>query len=443
MQKTVIVIGAGKSTIYLLEYLYQLSEKNKCVLHIADIDITHLSKRYPNANLHVLTVEENSDTLASLVALADIVVSMVPAFMHPIVAKECIKYKKHLITPSYISDALLEMESEVKANGLLFLNELGVDPGIDHMSAMHIIHRLQREGATIRSFESYCGGLIAPESDNNPWHYKFTWNPRNVILAGQGTAKYLLDGMYKYIPYTQLFQRTDRFDIDDYGQFEGYANRDSLKYINAYGLKGIKTMYRGTFRRPPYCQAWNVFVQLGVCDDTYQIEHDGQMSYAQFISSFIGGNNAIPLRERFIQETGIDESLCTLFDYLDLFSETKFIPLHRFTPAQALQAILEPCLKLEEGDKDLLVMLHLFEYELDGKSFSLQSTLVVSGQDPLHTAMAKTVGLPVAIACKLMLEDRIPDCGVLMPIKQSIYEPIMEELKLFGIEFSEKVTMVS
>ncbi|MEI6312829.1 MAG: saccharopine dehydrogenase C-terminal domain-containing protein [Bacteroidota bacterium] len=440
MQKTILVLGAGKSAIYLLEYLRDHAKTENWNLTIADVHTAHLQKDFPTAQLVDLNLVEQLDLLHTHIDNASIVISMVPAFMHPIVAKACLAYSKNLLTPSYVSDELKAMEADVIAKGLIFLNELGVDPGIDHMSAMQIIHHLKEKGARITSFESYCGGLIAPESDTNPWHYKFTWNPRNVILAGQGTAKFLVDGQYKYIPYHTLFERTDIFHIDGYGDFEGYANRDSLKYIESYDLHEIKTMYRGTFRRPPYCSAWQVFVRLGMCDDSYVYERNNKLTAASFVSSFITGAATISIAERFIQYLAAENksTLLPMFEYLDLFNNELEIPLHCQTPAQILQFILEPKLALAETDKDMLVMLHQFEYELDGVSKSLTSSLVVLGEDKIHTAMAKTVGLPIAIACKLILNGTIQDKGVLIPVQPSIYEPIMQELKSFGISFVEK-----
>jgi saccharopine dehydrogenase-like NADP-dependent oxidoreductase len=441
MQKTVLVLGAGKSAIYLLEYLRDNANYENWKLIIADINTSSLKQSFKDATLIDFNLNENPTKLEELINQSSIVISMVPAFMHPIVAKACLKYSKNLITPSYVSDELKAMHQEVSQKGLLFLNELGVDPGIDHMSAMQIIHHLKDKGAVITSFESYCGGLIAPESDNNPWHYKFTWNPRNVVLAGQGTAKYLLDSQYKYIPYHTLFERTDLFEIEGYGHFEGYANRDSLKYITSYELDNIQTMYRGTFRRPPFCSAWQIFVKLGMCDDTYKLDINKPLTNAGFLSSFLGGDNSVNLRDRFIADFELQEKteLINMFDYLDLFDIQKQIPLSDCTPAQALQYILEQKLVLSEQDKDMLVMLHKFEYTLNGNHQSLISSLVVLGEDKIHTAMAKTVGLPIAIACKMILNGSINEVGVHIPVKPSIYEPIMNELKSFGINFKEKV----
>src|SRR5690606_31652372 len=213
------------------------------------------------------------------------VISLLPAHFHPLVAKYCLRLKKHLLTASYISDEMKGLHEEALKHKLLFLNECGLDPGIDHMSAMQIVNRIKSEGGTITSFESFTGGLIAPETDpENPWRYKFTWNPRNVVTAGQGTAKYLEMGEYKYIPYQQIFKRTTKIEVAHYGVYEGYANRDSLKYRDIYGLESVQTMLRGTLRNEGFCEAWNILVQLGCCDDTYHMDKITEMTHRSFFN---------------------------------------------------------------------------------------------------------------------------------------------------------------
>jgi hypothetical protein len=316
---------------------------------------------------------------------------------------------------------------------------MGVDPGIDHMSAMRIIHDIEAKGGVISGFESYCGGLIAPANDDNPWHYKFTWNPRNVVLAGQGTAKFLQDGVYKYIPYQQLFKRTDSFHIEGYGDFEGYANRDSLKYIALYGLQEVKTMYRGTFRRPPFCAAWDIFVQLGCCDDSYEMESQKALTHADFLRAFVPANTKDLKADflSFLKKQGA-ETLLDIFDWLELFDEKQSFPFKQGSPAKHLQYILERKLVLKPGDKDLLVMLHKFHYSVNGRNMELISSLAVEGEDEVHTAMAKTVGLPIAIATKLILQGKMQRKGVVIPLFKDIYEPILEELVALNIQFTEK-----
>ncbi len=332
------------------------------------------------------------------------------------------------------------MDQEAKSKGLLFLNELGLDPGIDHMSAIKLIHHLKEQGAAIEGFESFTGGLIAPESDNNPWHYKFTWNPRNVILAGQGGAvKFLHNGRYKYIPYHKLFDRTEIIHIDGYGDFEGYANRDSLKYIDLYGLQGVKTMYRGTFRRPPFCKAWHVLAQIGATDDSYVMEDSENMTYRDFINTFLKyrEKDSVEIKLAYYLGIDVDGDEMRLLTWAGLF-EKKKIGLKRATPAQILQHLFEQKWALESGDKDMIVMWHLFNYRLNGEVHRLESAMVVLGDDQLNTAMAKTVGLPIGFAAKHILNGNIQARGVCLPLQADIYEPILQELEAFDIRFIEK-----
>jgi saccharopine dehydrogenase-like NADP-dependent oxidoreductase len=438
-QKKILVLGAGKSAIYLLDYLRDHAVTENWEIHIADLSTSHLKQAFETCMLSDISVSDESERLEILIAACDLVISMVPASMHPIVATSCLRNGKNLITPSYVSDELKAMSKEVEAKGLLFLNEMGVDPGIDHMSAMQIIHRIQSQGGKISAFESYCGGLIAPESDDNPWHYKFTWNPRNVILAGQGTAKFLQYGTYKYIPYHQLFERTTLFTIDHYGTFEGYANRDSLKYIEAYGLEGIETMYRGTFRKAPFCKAWQVFVSLGMTDDSYIIESSEKLSNRAFLNLFLE-SNALSIEQNFSKLTGYaaDSEIYQMMDWLELFSDKAFMHQKEASPAKILQVILEQKLKLAADDKDMLVMLHKFSYQLNQSTHHITSSLVVLGENQVHTAMAKTVGLPIAIAARLILNGTINTKGVHIPVIESIYQPIMQELSKLGIQFVEQ-----
>jgi saccharopine dehydrogenase (NADP+, L-glutamate forming) len=320
------------------------------------------------------------------------------------------------------------------------MNELGLDPGIDHLSAMKIIHHLQQQGATITSFKSYTGGLVAPEYDNNPWNYKFTWNPRNVVLAGQGVAKYIVNNNYKYVPYHRLFTDIQTISVKGYGNFDGYPNRDSLSYRKVYGLENIPTMLRGTLRKEGFCEAWNVFVQLGITDDSYQLEHSQQMTYRQFIDAYLPANNSLSVEEKLKNVIGHDKK--AIFDkivWLGLLTDTP-IPLQNASPAQILQHVLEQKWALGQADKDMIVMQHIFEYELKGKKHELYSSLVVKGDNIHSTAMAKTVGLPLAIGAKLYLEGKLDGLsGVHIPIMPMIYEPILEELASIGIIFQEQV----
>jgi len=316
-----------------------------------------------------------------------------------------------------------------------------VDPGIDHLSAMRVINRIRSEGHELQCFETFTGGLVAPESDNNPWHYKITWNPRNVVLAGQGgPARFIQEGTYKYIPYHRLFRRTEVIDIEDFGKFEGYANRDSLKYIEKYGLQDVPTVYRGTLRRPGFCRAWDVFVQLGATDDSFTLQNSDEMTYKEFINSFLYYSPEDPVRTKLYHYMHIDQDsdVREKLEWLGIFDDTR-IGLKNATPAQVLEDLLCKKWALEPGDKDMLVMWHKFIYRDKGseKTTLLTSSLVVLGDDPVNTAMAKTVGLPLGIAAKMVLTGQIQLTGVHIPTVKEIYDPVLTELKTMGIEFKE------
>ena len=371
----------------------------------------------------------------------DIVISMLPARFHHLVAERCVEFGKHMITASYVSPEVKALNKEAIEKDLLLLNEIGVDPGIDHMSAMKVIDEIKAKGGELISFKSSTGGLVAPEYDNNPWNYKFTWNPRNVVVAGQSVAQYIDHGKYKYVPYNQLFRRIEKMSVLDLGEFEMYPNRDSLSYRETYGLQGIPTLLRGTLRRPGYSEAWNVFVQLGATDDTYQIENSEKISYREFINLFLPYDVEDPVEQKLCDFLGLDmnSQVMTRLKWLGIFEEN-IIGLPNATPAQILQKLLEEKWALGPEDKDMIAMQHQFEYILDGKTKRITSSLVVKGKDLVHTAMSITVGIPVAIATKLFLTGVIKRKGVIVPTMKYVYEPVLNELEEYGIVFIEEET---
>ena len=442
MMRKILVIGAGKSTSYLLDYLLGKAEEEKLEITIGDINPSAIPAAFAgHKHCSVIGLDIFNETeRTNAIANADIVISMLPARFHIKVAEDCLVHKKHLVTASYVSPELLSLDKEVKANNLVFMNEIGLDPGVDHMSAMEVIDRIRDKGGKIILFESFCGGLVAPEHDNNLWNYKFTWNPRNVVLAGQGgTAKFMQEGTYKYIPYHRLFRRTEFFEIEGYGRFEGYANRDSLGYREAYGLQNALTLYRGTMRRVGFSKAWNMFIQLGATDDTYTIENSEKMSYREFINLFLpySPTDSIELKLRHYLKLDQDDIRWDKLLELNIFDNTKFINIPNATPAQALQKILEDSWTLKAEEKDMIVMYHKFGYELNGEKKQIDSKLVVIGENQTFTAMAKTVGLPVAMAALKILNGKITTPGVQIPISKEVYKPILEELKTYGVNFKE------
>ena len=440
--RKILIIGAGRSASNLIQYFLDKSNDENLHITIGDLAIENaekLIKGHANAKAIALDIFNEEDRIKA-VKNADIVVSMLPARFHINVAKDCITYKKHMVTASYVSDEMQALDAQAKANGLVFMNEIGVDPGIDHMSAMKIIDEIRSKGGKMILFESFTGGLIAPESDNNLWNYKFTWNPRNVVVAGQGgAAKFIQEGTYKYIPYHTLFRRTEFLEVEGYGKFEAYANRDSLKYRSVYGLDEIPTLYRGTMRRVGFSRAWNIFVQLGMTDDSYTIENSEHMSYRDFVNAFLpySPSDSVELKLRHNLKIDQDDIIWDKLLELDLFNAEKKIGLKNATPAQMLQKILMDSWSLDANDKDMIVMYHKFGYELNGEKHQIDSKMVCIGDDQTFTAMSKTVGLPVAIATLQILNKKITTPGVQIPINKETYTPILKELEEFGIIFNE------
>ncbi len=442
MLRKILVFGAGKSTSYLLDYFLEKASTENLHLTIADLRpeniATHISSHRACTVLQLDIFKD--DARKEAIKNASIVVSMLPPRLHIKVAEDCLTYEKHLVTASYISKQIMELDQKVKEKGLVFMNEIGLDPGIDHMSAMQLIDGIRDKGGKLILFESFTGGLVAPESDTNLWNYKFTWNPRNVVVAGQGgAAKFIQEGTYKYIPYHKLFRRTEFLEVEGYGQFEAYANRDSLNYREIYGLNDVLTLYRGTIRRVGFSKAWNMFVQLGMTDDDYIIEDSEGMSYRAFVNLFLpySPTDSVELKLRHYLKIDQDDIMWAKLLELQLFDSEKKIKRAEGTPAQILQEILEESWSLAADDKDMIVMYHKFGYELEGEKLQIDSNMVVNGENRTHTSMAKTVGLPVAMATLLILNEKITTPGVQIPINKEVYEPILSELATYGIVFRE------
>lgn len=442
MTRRILIVGAGKSTSYLLEYFLEHATSEKLFLVVADKNLDLVPRNFrdhPLTELIELDIA-NREKRREEVQKADIVVSMLPPSLHLELAHDCLEFRKNLLTASYVSEGMKTLDPEVKAKGLIFMNEIGLDPGIDHMSAMQVIDRIKKSGGKMLLFESFTGGLVAPESDTNLWNYKFTWNPRNVVIAGQGgAAKFIQEGTYKYIPYHKLFRRTEFLEIKGHGTFEVYANRDSLGYRDAYGLQDVLTLYRGTMRRVGFSRAWNIFVQLGMTDDSYRIENSKGMSYRDFTNLFLpySPTDSVELKLRHYLKIDQDDILWGKLLEIHLFDKDRYITLENASPAQILQEILETSWSLGPNDRDMIVMYHKFGYELAGKKYQVDSNMVVIGENQRLTAMAKTVGLPVAMATLLVLNQKIELTGVQIPLQKEIYQPILEQLALYGISFQE------
>lgn len=439
----ILILGAGRSSNSLIRYLLDHAEERDWQITVADYALQLAEDKVKGSERgKAVALDITNDTeRQALVAQNDFIVSMLPAKFHPIAAEDCLKHGKHLFTASYVSADMKALHERAKEKGLLFLNECGLDPGIDHMSAMKVIDHIREEkDLELRAFESFCGGLLAPDpEDDNPWQYGFTWNPRNVVLAGQGTVKFIQEGRYKYIPYHKLFRRIEMIHIPGHGYFEGYANRDSLMYLDVYKLRGIQTLYRGTLRRPGYCKAWDVFVQLGATDDTYQMEGAEGMTHRQFMNSFLSFNphDSVELKLAHYLGLDLDGPEMHKLQWLGMFDEEE-VGLMKGSPAQILEHILKKKWTMTPDKKDQIVMWHLFDYVEDGVTKRIRSAMVTTGENARETAMSKTVGLPLAIAIRLFSEGKIEARGVQIPITPEFYNPILEELDQLGFQFIEE-----
>jgi saccharopine dehydrogenase-like NADP-dependent oxidoreductase len=439
--KTILILGAGLSSNMLIRYFSERAGQMNIRVRVGDKSIaTAASKIEECSNCTAFEFDVYNDIQVNReISGANLVISMLPARLHPLVAKKCIRYGKNMVTASYAGSEIKEFDFEARKKGIIIMNECGVDPGIDHMSAMQMIDRIRARGLDLIAFESSTGGLVAPGFENNPWQYKFTWNPRNVILAGKDGARFMHNCKFKYIPYHKLFSRIETIIVPGLGAFEVYGNRDSLKYRDTYGLHHLETMFRGTIRRPGFCEAWDIFVQLGATDDSYIMEDTEKMTCREFINSFMAYRVDIPVEEKLALYLGIpiESEMMERLKWLGVFDDTP-IGIPGLTPAMVLQTILEKKWSLEPGDKDMIVMQHQFDYLENDRRKKIISTMSHIGEDSFNTAMAATVGLPVAITSRLILEEAVNLKGVQLPIIKEVYEPVLKELEQFGIRFVEE-----
>jgi saccharopine dehydrogenase-like NADP-dependent oxidoreductase len=423
--KTILLFGAGKSASVLIKYLIKESEINQWKFIVADANKEMIETKTGGSKFAEAIQLDITNDLAreKLIQRAHVVISMMPPALHFLIAKDCVEYRKHLLTASYLDNNMKSLRDEINHRKLLFICEMGLDPGIDHMSAMKIIEDIKEKGGTITSFKSHCGGLIAPESDNNPWHYKISWNPRNVVLAGNAGAIYLDGGEEKEIAYEHLFDQTNTVKVDDLEELAYYPNRDSLSYIPVYKLHEAKTFVRTTLRYPAFFAGWNAIVDAGLTNDKDLIIPAGLTfkKWSEPLQPFITTDNK------------------TLLEFLGLFEEIP-VPETAASSADILQYLLETKLAMQPTDKDMIVMLHEFVYELNGEHKQLKSSLVVKGEDHVHTAMAKTVGLPLGIAAKIILNGTLNLTGLHIPILKEIYEPVLQELENEHVVFKETLS---
>ncbi len=431
--KNILLFGAGKSASVLIEYLLNNAFTQHWHVTIVDTDKKMIEqKTNHHSSATAIEADITADELRrNLIKSADIVISMMPPFLHILIAKDCIEYSKNLLTASYADEQIKMLEKQVNEKSILFICEMGLDPGIDHMSAMQLIDTIQEKGGKITSFKSHCGGLIAPESDNNPWHYKITWNPRNVVLAGKTGAIYKENNEIISEKYETLFNAERLIETDDIAikTLSYYPNRDSLPYIDLYNLHDAQTFVRTTLRYAAFMQGWNTIVALQLTSENIFYETDN-VTLDDFFKAHISAyQNEVKLTE---------EDIIRL-NFLGANDSETLINKGKISVAAILQFALESKLVLNKADKDMIVMQHEIEYELNQKKYLVKSFLKVIGQDSVHTAMAKTVGLPLGIAAKLILNGEINLVGIHLPTVKEIYQPVLQELESNGIIFSEKV----
>ena len=423
MLKKVLLFGAGKSATVLIDYLIREAAIHNWLIIVADADKEQVLAKTGGSPLTEAVQIDIRDSIhrASLVRSADIVISMMPPALHFLVARDCVEYGKNLLTASYLDDPIRSLQAEIEEKKLLFICEMGLDPGIDHMSAMRLINDIKIKSGTVTSFKSHCGGLVAPESDDNPWHYKISWNPRNVVNAGKAGAEYRLEGVTHHLPYATLFNNCSEVKIPALGNLAIYPNRDSLSYLPVYELENSTTFLRTTLRYPSFCIGWQAIVQAGLAGDlsTDQIE---QLTFAAWSAPILP----------FVNDQNRD-----MLQFLGLF-EDELVPATAKTSADILQYLLETKLAMQPTDKDMIVMLHEIAYEQSGNHAEIESSLIVKGEDSQRTAMAKTVGLPLGIAAKLILNNQINITGLHIPTIKEIYGPVLAELENAGIAFTER-----
>lgn len=435
--KKIILFGAGKSATFLIEYLCSACEGNDWKLLICDGDLALAQSKIVNCHNAIAISEDVSHDAKrkDLIQAADIVISMLPPHLHFLVANDCLNFSKHLLTASYIDENIRKLNKKIEQKGLLFLCEMGLDPGIDHMSAMKIINQVKKEGGKITSFKSHCGGLVSPESDDNPWHYKITWNPGNIVMAGSSGAVYRNMGETVEILYPNVFLDCKVVDIPGLFPLAWYPNRDSLSYINTYGLNDIDTFIRTTLRHPSFCRGWNNIVNMGLTDLNDHEEIENCKTYNEWFEQ----KNKTTEPTHYSKE--YEEEFAEQVDYLGLRSNA-LIEREIVNSSLLLQNILEKKLAMQPHDKDMIVMLHKIGYEINGKNKEIRSSLVVTGEDQKKTAMAKTVGLPLGIAAKLILQNKIKLTGLHIPVLPEIYAPVLAELEEHEIKFNEGIRLM-
>jgi saccharopine dehydrogenase-like NADP-dependent oxidoreductase len=498
--KKILLFGAGKSATVLIDYLLENAGKEHWQLTVVDADLELARSKVGNStDAFAISFDIlNDKQRIKHIAEADIVISLLPPALHYVVARDCVELNKDLLTASYVDESTKKLAPEIEKRQLLFLCEMGLDPGIDHMSAMKIIDEVHSYNGRIISFKSHCGGLVAPESDDNPWRYKISWNPRSVVLAGKSGAHYKENDQERHLRYEELFVPDRVIEVPGLGHLSWYPNRDSLAYASLYGLADSDTFIRTTLRYPDFMYGWNSVVELKLTDETPQYQTDGKSLYevfkehmdkngfSQWLEQKLGErfsqtkemlNNLVRLMEvekevekehlqiprefMTVDEAGnlseieLDEvknraasflaykmheanlTLKQLF-FLGLDDKETVVNKGFCSPADILQFAIENKLALAPNDKDMIVMMHEIKFQVGSEESELKSHLIVKGENNIKTAMARTVGLPLGIAAKLILNGTIRSKGLHIPTQKEIYEPVLRELELHDIKFIDR-----
>jgi len=434
--KRILILGAGLVSRPIVHYLTNLDDTQVTVATRTVAKADALVAGRSRGRAMALDVVRDEAGLEKQIIESDIAVSLLPATEHFRVARLCLKHGKMMATTSYISPEMKALDADVRSAGLTFINECGVDPGLDHMSAMRVIHEVAARGGTVESFRSYCGGLPAPEANTNPLGYKFSWAPRGVLTAATNPARYRQDGKIVELPGDELFRKPEIVDIPGAGTFEGYPNRDSLPYATMYGLESAATMFRGTLRNPGHCETWYQWVHLGLFSQEIRPELSG-MTYRDFMCDIAGDEDP---RRGLARKTRLPENAPFIekLAWLGMF-ETDPVPLDEGGNIDVMAARMKEKCQFAPGERDMLVMQHEFVIDTAGQKERRISSLVDYGIPGGDSSMARTVSLPVAIATRMIVDGIINERGVIAPILPAIYTPILEELERLGIAFKEQV----
>ncbi len=447
--RQILVLGAGQSSPYLISYFLKNAEENDWFVTVGDIDLELAQKRVgDHFRGNAVKFDVNDEGLRQThIQKADIVINMLAPTFQFLIALDCIRHGKHMISASYQDQKVPSLDLDANRKGVLILNEMGLDPGIDHMSAMALIDSVKERGGVIHSFQSYGSGLPAPEAAINPLKYCITWNPRNVVRSGEDGAQYIEEGKIRILPYYQVFQRTWTVEIEGLGTFEAYPNRDSLVYRSIFGLKKVHTMIRGTLRYPGWSETWQQIVKLGLQNETLTIPFLKKKTYREFTEMFLPLNlSGVKLEQRLANFLNISPTgkIMENLKWLGLFSEEK-INANSRTAADVMIRLLKQKLQLPSGTRDMVVIHHEIEAQFseeDNRKEKLISTFIDYGDPEGFTAIAKSVGLPAATSAKLLLNNQLPITGCHIPTHPTIYTTVLKELTNSGLQFKEQIIQI-